>query len=66
MPSDWWINSLVQSIRDNGTFYLDSISTEFASTFPQKLGEKIKKLKKILPSICDPMKKYPVEEIFDF
>ena len=34
------------------------------NAFPQKLGEK-KSKKKILPSICDPMKRYPVEEIFN-
>ena len=59
MPSDKRFNLSVQSIRDHGTFYLNSISTTFSSTFSQKFGEKTNK--KILPSICDPIKRYLVE-----
>ena len=34
------VNLLVQSIRDNGTFYLNSISTKFLSTFSQNMKKK--------------------------
>ena len=60
MPSNKWLNLLVLSLHDNGTFHLNSISTKFSSTFPQKMEKK-----KILPPICDPMKRYPVEIIFN-
>ena len=33
------VNLLVQSIRDNGTFYLNSISTNFHVHFHTKMGE---------------------------
>ena len=43
VPSDKWLNSLVQSIRENGTFYLNSINTKISSTFQHKLRKKKKK-----------------------
>ena len=60
VSSDSRLNFLVQSKRYHITFHLNSRSTKFSSEYPKKMEEK-KLTKKILPPICDPIKRYPVE-----
>ena len=64
MPSDQWLNLLVQSLRDNGTFHLIALALNYQVHF-RKNWDKKKINEKKNPSLCDPMKRYPVEIIFN-